>query len=115
MNDHESQSTARPIYCPRRQQHAAVCETPDGCAGGADCRLGPDVNLLMNDWPTKSKTTLCQTCLGSGWVSRSHGDDTLKPSQNFDDVIKDGDLPNATECPTCRPWAFTSDGKWIQV
>lgn len=28
------------VYCPRRRQHDAVCETPNTCAGGADCRLG---------------------------------------------------------------------------
>jgi hypothetical protein len=41
---------AKPIYCPRRQQHTAVCETPNACAGGADCRLGPDLDsrAIMN-------------------------------------------------------------------
>jgi hypothetical protein len=52
-----SQTTRKPIYCPRRRQHDAVCETPDGCAGGADCRLGPDLNTRMNDRPATSPTT----------------------------------------------------------
>lgn len=56
MNE-KSPTTAKPIYCPRRRQHAAECETPDACAGGADCRLGPDLNTRMNDWPSVSQTT----------------------------------------------------------
>ena len=32
------------VYCPRRRQHNAECETPDSCAGGIDCRLGPDLD-----------------------------------------------------------------------
>jgi hypothetical protein len=51
------ETTAKAIYCPRRQQHAAVCETPNACAGGADCRLGPDLNAHMNDRPSVSNTT----------------------------------------------------------
>ena len=30
----------KPIYCPRR--HGIECDTPNACAGGADCRFGPD-------------------------------------------------------------------------
>ena len=52
------ETTAKAIYCPRRQQHAAVCETPNECAGGADCRLGPDLNARMNDRPSVSNTTV---------------------------------------------------------
>ncbi len=53
----ENPTTAKPVYCPRRQQHAAVCETPNACAGGVDCRLGPDLNEYMNDRPSVSNTT----------------------------------------------------------
>ena len=28
----------KPIYCPRR--HGIECDTPNACAGGADCRFG---------------------------------------------------------------------------
>jgi hypothetical protein len=37
---------ARPIYCPRRHGKTE-CETPNACAGGADCRLGPDPMTQM--------------------------------------------------------------------
>ena len=30
----------KPIYCPRRP--GIECDTPNACAGGADCRFGPD-------------------------------------------------------------------------
>jgi hypothetical protein len=32
------------IEGPRRHQHDAECETPDGCAGGIECRFGPDLD-----------------------------------------------------------------------
>jgi len=54
----ENETTkAKPIYCPRRRQHNAECETPNACSGGADCRLGPDVNEHMNDRQAGSPTT----------------------------------------------------------
>lgn len=32
----------RPVYCPYRGGLKQVCETPNACAGGADCRRGVD-------------------------------------------------------------------------
>ena len=58
----DENQTTKPIYCPRRRQHAAVCETPNACAGGADCRLGPDLNARMNDSPSVSNTTVLLPC-----------------------------------------------------
>lgn len=39
----------RPVYCPHRGGIKQVCETPNACAGGADCRRGVD--------PAVSQTT----------------------------------------------------------
>jgi hypothetical protein len=43
------------IYCPHLGGMKRVCETPSICAGGADCRLGPDLNTQMNPWPNSVK------------------------------------------------------------
>ena len=37
----------KPIYCPRR--HGIECDTPNACAGGADCRFGPDPATQRTD------------------------------------------------------------------
>jgi hypothetical protein len=44
----------KPICCPRR---GVECDTPNACAGGVDCRFGPDLNTRMNDRPSVSNTT----------------------------------------------------------
>jgi len=59
MAQSENQTTAKPVYCPRRRQHDAECETPTSCAGGIDCRLGPDIESQRVTYKT---TVLCPKC-----------------------------------------------------
>jgi len=60
---------AKPIYCPRRRQHNAECETPNACAGGIDCRLGPDlkaeeIGLILSARDQFARNIGCErTCI----------------------------------------------------
>lgn len=65
-----STTEAKPVYCPRRRQHNTECETPNACAGGADCRLGPDLNTRMN--PTPEGIRRVDSILALGRASRPH-------------------------------------------
>lgn len=46
---------------------------------------------------------VCPTCKGSGWVVRNLNTWELESSINFDHCLGSDDLPNAGECPICRP------------
>jgi hypothetical protein len=57
----------KPIYCPRR--HGIECDTPNACAGGADCRFGPDpatqrriflFSSTLQNQPFEASRTLAQ-------------------------------------------------------
>lgn len=42
MPENPETTAPRPVYCPYRGGLKQICETPNACAGGADCRRGID-------------------------------------------------------------------------
>lgn len=62
--------TTRPIYCPHRGGLKQECETPNACAGGADCRRDSNEQLYRTADDDRDLPNEDMRRIGGNWVRR---------------------------------------------
>lgn len=66
----------KPVYCPRR--HGIECETPNACAGGCDCRMGPDLAAMTAiPSPASAASSALLPLSNKNPESAARGDDSM--------------------------------------